>query len=149
MPIEEPPIEEPVDMPTAIGAMEAVSEMLERYRDDAELVSAIISQYERQRGIFLLPTARIMVIIPILDYLSSSVNLRGGFDPEALDESIRKIIDGIATDPDVRDENRENNARSSFSVIRSFWINFCGIPPFCSRRGPRGEFTEAGGDIQL
>jgi hypothetical protein len=40
----------------------------------------------------------------------------------------------MVEDPSANDRREQRNVRSSLSVIRAFWKNFCNIPPFCDGR---------------
>lgn len=90
----------------------------------------ILIDVEERVGIRLTAGARDMLLIPLVEARS--------FAPvtswtEA--ESLERILRSMAEDPSDYDRDGEQGkVRSSLSVIRAFWKNFCNIPPFCDGR---------------
>jgi hypothetical protein len=95
----------------------------------------LLVDLEERLGIRLTAGARDMLLIPIFE-----AQAQGRFGPpfgpiEFLGrevESLEVILRTTSEDPSLYD--REGRTRSSLSVIRAFWKNFCNIPPFCDGR---------------
>lgn len=93
-------------------------------------IEDLIYSVESETGIILTPEAKQMILIPIHEAF-----WRGGYDHQELRDvafrSIKKIVSTMVEEPSSRDKD-DGGLRTSTSVIRSFWKNFCNIPPFCS-----------------
>ena len=96
----------------------------------------LLVELEDRVGIRLTPGAREMLVIPIFEARAQGRFPR--FDPpfefrgEEI-ESLEVILRTMSVEPSRYD--REGRTRSSLSVIRALWKNFCHIPPFCDGRG--------------
>jgi hypothetical protein len=95
----------------------------------------ILTDLEERVGIRLTAGARDMLLIPIAETRALE-----GFPPDVRFprgsevESIERIMRSMVEDPSANDRREQRNVRSSLSVIRAFWKNFCNIPPFCDGR---------------
>lgn len=95
--------------------------------DEEELL-----RLEERSGIRLTPGARDMVLIPLAE---AARGRRGRFPPGLEYASLETILRTMREDPSLEDRvDGPGNVRSSLSVIRAFWRNFCNIPPFCDGR---------------
>jgi hypothetical protein len=106
------------------------------WRGDWSFAERELISLEERTGIRLTSGARDMLLIP----LSESGRRRGPpgldfrFGPEY--ESLQVILRTMREDPSLEDRETRD-VRSSLSVIRAFWRNFCNIPPFCDGREGR------------
>lgn len=87
-----------------------------------EIASEELDRALRDSRIEITPAARTMLLLPFAEH-----ELTGDELP-ALRETFVTVLRSMREDPDERDAGR---FRTSFSVIRSWWTNFCNIPPFC------------------
>ncbi len=71
--------------------------------------------------------ARNMLRIPF----SEATRRRGIFSEEQADRSFNLIFQSLRSQPTAEIEG-DGKLRTSISVIRAFYNNFCNIPPFCS-----------------
>ena len=56
------------------------------------------------------------------------------FNPDAVEKSLDRLFQSLL-EPPLNKTEGEANTRTSIAVIKSFWKNFCRIPPFCASRG--------------
>ena len=88
-------------------------------------------------GIQLTPGAREMLLVPLRESRLARIGGRPISQPFVSGneyESLVTILRTMRDDPSLEDRET-GETRSSFSVIRAFWRNFCNIPPFCDGRG--------------
>jgi hypothetical protein len=100
--------------------------------DSTELlvhIEQLIHKLERENSIILTPGARLMLIIPITEHHGHSDDLDMIGTERSLSLIINKMKESIV---DGRDRTyRNQQIRSSFSVVRAFAKLFCNIPPIC------------------
>jgi hypothetical protein len=89
----------------------------------------LVQSFETEHHIQLTRGAIEMIFVPLVEVLELGEKL----DQSIVAETLRITIATVASEPDARDKDSK---RSSWSVIRAFWRNFCNIPPFC---GPAPE----------
>lgn len=92
------------------------------------LLYDIIDRAEREAGIRLTPLAREMLTLPIIEQLVDGRSI----DLDQVAESVRSIF-ATLRDDSIAADRATGGARNTLGVIRSFFRNFCNIPPFCSR----------------
>ncbi|MDX0833804.1 hypothetical protein GOD82_28620 [Sinorhizobium medicae] len=97
--------------------------------DPRNQTPAIIARQEAAENVKLGDAARDLLSIPIDELLEAGVVINWG----EVERSVKKIVESMAKDtsPEARDKNR---VLTSVAVVRSFWANFCNIPPFCAPR---------------
>lgn len=86
----------------------------------------IIQSFEEEHRIQLTPGAVEILFVPLIEVLDTREKL----DQRVVAETLRALFNDIAKDADPRD--LQVHRRSSLSVIRAYWKNFCNIPPFCA-----------------
>jgi hypothetical protein len=105
----------------------------ETYGPQLAIMEKFVQRFEEDRHIQLTPGAVELIFVPLIEVLTVSQSL----DQADLDETFSKLLQTIETEPDPRDQVK--GVRSSLSVIRAFWRNFCNIPPLCSATPATGE----------
>lgn len=117
-----------------------------------------ISDLETKFSIKLTPAAKLVLVAIIFERIEASVETRDKvveerieYSPEYIQElevsfseierSLYIIMEGAYLEPSSFDDainelfpprKRTRSRRSSTSIVRQFWKNFCNIPPFCS-----------------
>jgi len=100
-------------------------EMRARAWEQAErLVDFVTSE----RQLLLTSGARLMLVIPLAEALERP----GVAMEEAAQDSLFLLADRLREEAVDRRDRDLGRMRSSFSVIRAYWREFCNIPPFCS-----------------
>lgn len=94
---------------------------------------------ELERGrIQITPAARLMLLLPLYE-LSTRPWLRGP-NLERSGDSLRQLLATMAESPAAADavpgigRPRRLAVRSTLSVIKAYWKQFCNIPPFCGEK---------------
>jgi hypothetical protein len=98
-----------------------------------------VASFEQEHRIQLTPGAVELIFVPLIEILEAGQAI----DEAVVAETFRKLVQTIATEPDKRD--RAKGIRSSLSVIRAFWKNFCDIPPLCTATEQAEATSEKGG----
>lgn len=86
----------------------------------------IVQSFEEEHAIQLTPGAVEILFVPLIEILDT----RRELDQRVAAETLRRLFNDISRNPDPRDTQARR--RSSLSVIRAYWKNFCNIPPFCA-----------------
>jgi hypothetical protein len=95
-----------------------------RYRAEYETpLSRIIASAESRNGFW---AAREMIIIPILEQIEEGQPIYW----DQVDESINKLVETTREESRPAERSRFGGV-NSLSIIRSYFRNFCNIPPFC------------------
>ena len=100
-------------------------EVYKRYGDELTRYEKLIQSFEQEHRMQLTPGAVEIILIPLVEVLESGMKL----DQIVVAETLRTLLRDVAEQPDGRD--KKAGKRSSWSVIRAYWKNFCNIPPFC------------------
>ena len=95
-----------------------------KYGQELARYEELVQSFETEQKVQLTPGAIEMIFVPLAEVLESGAKL----DQRVVAETLRSTLDTVAKEPDARDTGQR---RSSWSVIRAFWKNFCNIPPFC------------------
>ena len=95
-----------------------------------EQLSSIIARAERESGVRLTSAARQMLALPILE----TIDLGERVDWDEVNSSIRDIVKTRVDEDDSSEIRRfGERLRTCVAVVKGFHVNFCNIPPFCSR----------------
>jgi len=92
-------------------------------------ISEMIYDNEKEMGINLSEPAKNLIIIPILEQFQITKEI----DYEETKKSVTRLMQTIKQEP-IETVITNNKKHTSQSVIKSFWKNFCNIPPFCTKR---------------
>lgn len=103
-----------------------------------------------ENQIFITPGAYLMITVPLfeaahLQHYRSELGVRDSVldtDVEMMRESIKRIVTDITSNPARADqvpeeregfdeEGERRSVRTSLSMLKAFFRNFCNIPPFC------------------
>ena len=92
---------------------------------------------ESKSGISLTPYARLMLLLPLSEMTTEDYSRSYESSLKSLGALLETIQhdaarDDLNFDHDGRIEQEQRSRRSSLSVIKALWKNFCDIPPFCS-----------------
>lgn len=114
--------------------------------------SETLSILERSYGVKMSSSAVLLLVVPILERVEMYEHSdRKSKLPtsEELRETLEMIVQGVATEPvpfdyelnRVMGETQEELGiiRSTLSVIKQFWKNFCNMPPFCGETENHGQ----------
>jgi hypothetical protein len=102
----------------------------EKYGSELARYEEIVQSFENEYRMQLTPGAVEIIFVPLIEVLESGSSL----DQRELAETLRTVLETVANEPDGRD--KAAGTRSSWSVIKAYWRNFCNIPPFC---GPTAQ----------
>jgi hypothetical protein len=97
----------------------------QRFGDKLRQYEELLQALEYQHGIQLTPGAVEVFFVPIIETLDSDSEL----DEGETTETLRRVMQTVKDDPDERDNIM--GRRSSWSVIKGYWKNWCDIPPIC------------------
>jgi hypothetical protein len=93
-----------------------------------DIVNARLRLFERTTpNPKLSGAARSILRIPVIE----SVEILGGLNEEEVVESLDTVLDSLKGPPVSKIEGTRRK-RTSIAVIRSLYLNFCNIPPFCA-----------------
>ena len=84
----------------------------------------------KQENIELTSYARMMLLIPLAEEVSSVSN----FDADQTKNSLEVLVKEISHESSGIDVENYLGKRNSRSIIRAFWNKYCNMPPFCGRR---------------
>lgn len=91
-----------------------------------------IGLYESQFSLTIGPGAVEVIIIPLVEDLQEGEEI----DFAELGPTLERLFAAMAENPHEVDEGRY---RSSRSVLKAMFDNWCGIPPLCRRRKRGGQ----------
>jgi hypothetical protein len=95
--------------------------------EDIARIYSLVAEAERIAGKVLTPAGRQVLTIPIVEYLDGSTLTANWVMVQA---SIGKVISELERDTELEKKY------TSRSVVKSFWANFCNIPPICGPTAP-------------
>ena len=104
-----------------------------RYKNFYIRLEEIIGKYEIEYDTELTPTAREMLIIPILE-LQERIHF---IDWNQIKETLKVIMSYMKRYPSEKDKHEKK--RSALSLIKAFWGKYCNIPPLCAERDKKQE----------
>lgn len=102
---------------------------LMNYSEEAKRYEELILLLANKEGINLSLAAIDLLLIPILEQFQT----KGHLDYYQVEASLRTIIIDIKETPSNFDTNKMGK-RTTLSIIKAFWKNFCNIPPFCTEK---------------
>jgi hypothetical protein len=83
-----------------------------------------LASYEQENQVTLSPGAVDVLFIPLVELLEAGEAV----DIGQVTTTFTVLIGTMKNEPSNKDRKQ---ARSSLSVIKAFWKNWCNIPPFC------------------
>jgi len=98
-----------------------------KYPQQMSKLEEVLGLYEIEFSITVAPSAVEVIIIPLVEDLQDG----GAIDFLELGPTIRKLFAAMSDHPHELDKGR---FRSSRSVLKAMFENWCGIPPICRRR---------------
>lgn len=131
-------------------AVEWLTESMQKHVIKVEehlAVLRVLQGLEQEYKLHLSPGARLMLLIPLLE-IAEAEDVTGGEialpSPATVEDSLSSVVNGMqeagaefdarfakaVEEPGVTAASR----RSSLSIIKEFWRQFCRIPPFCGER---------------
>jgi hypothetical protein len=106
-------------------------EVYKKYGPELTRYEELIESFEKENKIEFTPGALEVIFVPLVEILQSGQKL----DQGEVAETLRILIQDIAANPVVMEHSGAKNPatgqRSSWSVIRAYWKNWCNIPPIC------------------
>ncbi|MCF8369343.1 MAG: hypothetical protein K9G76_09900 [Bacteroidales bacterium] len=102
---------------------------LSNYSETARKYEELIHLLSNRIGIQLSPAAKELLIIPILE----QYQIKGELDYWEVENSLNSILRLAKNEPSVI-ESDNSNKRTTMSIIKAWWKDFCNIPPFCTKK---------------
>ena len=103
------------------------------FADDYGRLKQAIREKESQTNLHLSWGAKAMLIVPIVEAQQASDSIDWEETQESLDLVFNSLREQEKDDLPSNEEAIARSQRSSISIIKAFWKNFCNIPPFCAR----------------
>ncbi len=102
---------------------------LSNYSETSRKYEELIHLLSNEIGINLSPAAKELLLIPILE----QYQIKGKLEYWEVEKSLRSILLYAKVEPSVI-ESINTVKRTTMSIIKAFWKEFCNIPPFCTKK---------------